>query len=98
MARPQVKQDNGRGANFGVIQSAFEAYMPTLVAQPSQSDVAELCRLDCVTRRDRAPVETRDRIYAIAAEWDFDRDLLSEQSNACIQVLAELLRRDHERT
>lgn len=93
MTRPLTGADLRRSADLVVISAAFDGHMPHLGgAKPSQMHVAELCRLNNATRRDRNPMVTRDRLMAIAAEWDLDGNPLSDQSDMCVHELAELLR------
>lgn len=66
--------------------------MPSAIGETLTLDqVAELCRHLLAACRGRSLVPFRDRLIAVAVEWDLGTDLLRDQSDLCIQELAALL-------
>jgi hypothetical protein len=64
--------------------------MPELQARVGLKEVGELCRRHALARP-RDWNDIRDGLLMICCEWDFAKDSLEAQSDACLDCLARFL-------
>jgi hypothetical protein len=93
MAIARTAAELRRWNDLAAIRRALAAAMPELADKPvGLREVADLCRRRVASRPGLDLHEMRDLILTVACEWDLACDRLDEQSNACLNSLARLLR------
>jgi hypothetical protein len=82
-----------RMADLTVIHGAFHARMAGVLPEDcGLKEVAELCKRDYAARPARDWYFVRVQMLTIGADWDLLQDRLDQQSDECLQGLAEFLR------
>ena len=92
MAIARTATELRRWNDLATIRRALAVAMPELADRPvGLKDIARLCKRRVAARPGRDWHEMRDVILTIGCEWDLARDRLDEQSNACLNCLAQFL-------
>jgi hypothetical protein len=92
MATARSVTELRRWGDLAVVRRALKARMPELAnATVGLKQVAELCRRDALVRP-RDCNRMRDQMLTIGCEWDLTRDRLEDQSDRCLEHVADFLR------
>jgi hypothetical protein len=92
MTRIQTAAQLRRLNDLSTIRREIAQGRPTKAAGICLMDVADAIRMRATAAAVRDCHAARDTLLAIACEWDLQRDLLNEQSDVCLAVIAGLLR------
>lgn len=92
MATAKSVTELRRWGDLAVVRRALKARMPELAeCSVGLRQVAELCRRDSLARP-RDCNRMRDQMLTIGCDWNLSRDRLEEQSDCCLQGVADFLR------
>ena len=81
-----------RWGDLAAIRRALKTRMPEAAeTSVGLKQVAELCRRDSLARP-RDCNRTRDQLLTIGCDWNLARDRLEDQSDRCLQFVADFLR------
>ena len=93
MATARSVTELRRWGDLAVVRRALKARMPECCDSGSVGlkQVAELCRRDS-RARPRDCNSMRDEMLLIGCDWDLNHDRLEDQSDRCLQRVADFLR------
>jgi hypothetical protein len=92
MATAKSVTELRRWGDLAVVRRALKVRMPEFGdCDVGLRQVAELCRRDS-RARPRDCINMRDEMLMIGCDWDLARDRLEDQSDGCLQRVADFLR------
>lgn len=92
MTRIQTPAQLRRLSDLSTIRRAIAQLRATNSARIGLMDIADASRMLLGSAAVRDCHAVRDALLTVACEWDLQHDRLAEQSDACLAVIAALLR------
>jgi hypothetical protein len=92
MTRARTACELRRWSDLATIRCAIRVLAPEFAqTNLGLKDVAELCKRSAASRPGRDWNAVRGQILTIGCEWDLASDNLDQQSDACLECLAQFL-------